>query len=53
MLCEGHAPDLARLPEFILGLAHDVNWEEEKSCFRHLRKNHRVLLRRRRRRELR
>jgi DNA mismatch repair protein MLH1 len=33
VLCEGHAPDLARLPEFILGLAHDVNWEEEKSCF--------------------
>ena len=33
VLCEGHAPNLARLPEFCLSLAHEVNWEEEKPCF--------------------
>ncbi len=33
-LVEGHAPDLSRLPEFFLALAQDVEWEEEKPCFR-------------------
>ena len=33
VLCEGHEPNLARLPEFCLSLAHEVNWEEEKPCF--------------------
>lgn len=33
-LVEGHAPDLSRLPEFFLALAQDVEWGEEKPCFR-------------------
>lgn len=35
-LIEGHSPDLNRLPYFVLQLARDVDWEEEKACFRGL-----------------
>lgn len=35
-LIEGHCPDLDRLPYFVLQLARDVDWEEEKACFRGL-----------------
>lgn len=35
-LIEGHSPDLDRLPYFVLQLARDVDWEEEKACFRGL-----------------
>ena len=34
VLLDGHAPDLRGLPEFVLGLANDVEWGEEKACFR-------------------
>ena len=34
VLLEGFTPDLNLLPEFILKLAHSVEWGEEKSCFR-------------------
>jgi DNA mismatch repair protein MLH1 len=33
VLCEGHAPDLAGLPEFLLRLGNDTDWEAEKPCF--------------------
>ena len=33
-LIEGHCPDLGRLPHFVLHLARDVDWENEKECFR-------------------
>lgn len=33
-LIEGHCPDLNRLPQFVLQLARDVDWEDEKECFR-------------------
>lgn len=33
-LIEGHCPDLGRLPHFVLQLARDVDWENEKECFR-------------------
>lgn len=36
MLLEGHAPDLARLPDLLMALARDVEWEEERECFRTL-----------------
>ena len=35
-LVDGHVPDLARLPGFVLSLARDVDWAEEKPCFRTL-----------------
>ena len=35
-LIEGHCPDLNRLPSFVLQLARDVDWEDEKQCFRGL-----------------
>lgn len=35
-LIEGHCPDLGRLPYFVLQLARDVDWENEKECFRGL-----------------
>ncbi|KAK9820973.1 hypothetical protein WJX81_004838 [Elliptochloris bilobata] len=35
-LVNGHVPDLARLPGFVLSLARDVDWAEEKPCFRTL-----------------
>ena len=31
---EGFEPDLRLLPEFALALAHEVDWTEEKACFR-------------------
>jgi len=34
VLVEGFEPDLRGLPEFALALAHDVDWTEEKACFR-------------------
>ena len=33
-MVEGFEPDLRGLPEFALALAHDVDWTEEKACFR-------------------
>lgn len=35
-LIEGHCPDVDRLPYFVLQLARDVDWENEKACFRGL-----------------
>lgn len=35
-LIEGYPPDLDRLPIFVLQLARDVDWEDEKACFRGL-----------------
>ncbi|KAL0034722.1 hypothetical protein WJX77_003881 [Trebouxia sp. C0004] len=35
-LIEGHCPDLDRLPHFVLQLARDVDWEDEKQCFKGL-----------------
>ena len=35
-LIEGFCPDLSRLPHFVLQLARDVDWENEKECFRGL-----------------
>lgn len=35
-LIEGYCPDLNRLPQFVLQLARDVDWENEKECFRGL-----------------
>ncbi len=35
-LIEGHCPDLDRLPLFVLQLARDVDWEDEKQCFKGL-----------------
>ena len=35
-LIEGHCPDLKRLPSFVLQLARDVDWEDEKQCFKGL-----------------
>jgi DNA mismatch repair protein MLH1 len=32
-LLEGHTPDLAGLPEFLLRLGNDSDWESEKGCF--------------------
>ena len=34
VLVDGHHPALSRLPEFILSLAHEVDWSAEKECFR-------------------
>ncbi len=34
VLIDGYAPDLARLPDFVLRLSRDVEWEQEKACFR-------------------
>ena len=33
-LIEGHCPDLGLLPHFVLQLSRDVDWENEKECFR-------------------
>lgn len=33
-LVEGFEPDLRGLPELALALAHEVDWTEEKACFR-------------------
>ena len=35
-LIEGHCPELDRLPQFVLQLARDVDWEDEKQCFKGL-----------------
>lgn len=35
-LIEGHCPVLDRLPYFVLQLARDVDWEDEKACFQGL-----------------
>lgn len=32
-LLDGHSPYLVHLPEFIMSLAYDVQWEAEKPCF--------------------
>ena len=34
VLLEGHTPDVTRVPEFILSLAHEVDWKEDKACFK-------------------
>jgi DNA mismatch repair protein MLH1 len=34
VLVEGFEPDLSLLPEFVFALAHEVDWTEEKACFR-------------------
>lgn len=36
MLLEGYVPDLDYLPELILRLGRDVDWESEKGCFQTL-----------------
>jgi DNA mismatch repair protein MLH1 len=33
LLCDGHTPDLVGLPEFLLRLGNDTDWEAEKPCF--------------------
>jgi uncharacterized membrane protein YgcG len=33
VVVEGHHPDITRLPEFIISLAHEVDWSAEKECF--------------------
>jgi len=35
-LLDAHTPLLQYLPDFLLGLAYDVNWDDEKECFRSL-----------------
>lgn len=32
-LIEGYVPNLDHLPQFILGLARDVDWDTEQECF--------------------
>ncbi|KAA0158711.1 hypothetical protein FNF31_05237 [Cafeteria roenbergensis] len=32
-LVDGHSPCLDFLPEFVLAMAYDVDWEDEKGCF--------------------
>ena len=32
-LIEGYVPNLDQLPQFILGLARDVDWDTEQECF--------------------
>jgi hypothetical protein len=36
LLLEGYVPDLARLPQLLLGLVRDVDWSEERACFQAL-----------------
>jgi DNA mismatch repair protein MLH1 len=33
LLCDGYTPDLLGLPEFLLRLGNDTDWEAEKPCF--------------------
>ena len=33
VLLEGHTPDLVGLPEFLLHLGNDTDWDTEKGCF--------------------
>ena len=35
-LIDGYVPDMARLPAFLLHLARDVEWRQEKPCFHSL-----------------
>lgn len=35
-LIDGYVPPMAQLPAFLLHLARDVEWAEEKPCFRTL-----------------
>jgi len=32
-LIEGYIPDMGHLPQFVLKLARDVDWESEQQCF--------------------
>uniref|UniRef100_A0A0D9VAD6 DNA mismatch repair protein Mlh1 C-terminal domain-containing protein n=1 Tax=Leersia perrieri TaxID=77586 RepID=A0A0D9VAD6_9ORYZ len=34
VVLDQYTPDMDRLPEFVLALGNDVNWENEKECFR-------------------
>ncbi|KAE8733459.1 DNA mismatch repair protein MLH1 [Hibiscus syriacus] len=36
ILLDQYTPDMDRLPEFVLCLGNDVDWEEEKTCFQSL-----------------
>lgn len=33
LLLKGYTPDLDRLPQFLMALAHRVVWDDEKRCF--------------------
>ncbi|XP_020110363.1 DNA mismatch repair protein MLH1-like [Ananas comosus] len=33
VILDQHTPDMDRLPEFLLSLGNDVDWENEKECF--------------------
>ncbi|URE01664.1 VHS and GAT domain containing protein [Musa troglodytarum] len=33
VILEQHTPDMDHIPEFLLSLANDVDWENEKECF--------------------
>ncbi|WOL12698.1 DNA mismatch repair protein MLH1 isoform X3 [Canna indica] len=33
VILEQHTPDMDHVPEFLLSLANDVDWENEKDCF--------------------
>ncbi|KAK6940344.1 DNA mismatch repair protein Mlh1, C-terminal, partial [Dillenia turbinata] len=33
VILDQYTPDMDRVPEFVLVLGNDVNWEDEKSCF--------------------
>lgn len=33
-MLDGYAPEIGKLPDFILSLAEDVDWSDEKECFR-------------------
>ncbi|CAM8901191.1 unnamed protein product [Rhodiola kirilowii] len=33
VVLDQYTPDMDRFPEFILTLANDINWEDEKDCF--------------------
>lgn len=36
VLLAGHTPDMGRLPDLVLALGREVDWEEEVACFRGL-----------------
>ena len=36
LLIDGYCPDLGRLPDLLLALGRDVEWEDEKECFKGL-----------------
>ncbi|XP_039124068.1 DNA mismatch repair protein MLH1 isoform X1 [Dioscorea cayenensis subsp. rotundata] len=33
VILEQHTPDMDRVPEFLLSLGNDVDWEDERECF--------------------